>query len=196
MKGASVLVIGSLLVASPVCAAQSILWKSVGGWSVLMDPSTGNGCYVTIAYEKGTTLRLGFDFSRQQRGIYLAFGNGNWKSLEPGKDYPIEIQFDRNPVWNATAQAIDFGGVNFLSVFTTDVNFAEEFSRKLGMRATFNGREVAALALKGSALAVSEMLACQEAVNAAAAAQNAPQPPKDPFGAAPDKRNANDPFEL
>jgi hypothetical protein len=64
MKGASVLVIGSLLVASPVCAAQSILWKSVGGWSVLMDPSTGNGCYVTIAYEKGTTLRLGFDFSR------------------------------------------------------------------------------------------------------------------------------------
>ncbi|WP_234819234.1 hypothetical protein [Sinorhizobium meliloti] len=64
------------------------------------------------------------------------------------------------------------------------------------MRATFNGREVAALALKGSALAVSEMLACQEAVNAAAAAQNAPQPPKDPFEAAPDKRNANDPFEL
>lgn len=145
-------------------------------------------------------VRNGYDAAPgvrfQQRGIYLAFGNGNWKSLEPGKDYPIEIQFDRNPVWNATAQAIDFGGVNFLSVFTTDVNFAEEFSRKLGMRATFNGREVAALALKGSALAVSEMLACQEAVNAAAAAQNAPQPPKDPFAAAPDKRNANDPFEL
>ncbi len=76
------------------------------------------------------------------------------------------------------------------------MNFAEEFSRKLGMRTTFNGREVAALALKGSALAVSEMLACQETVDAAAAAQKTPQPPKDPFEAAPDRKNANDPFEL
>ncbi|MDX0831738.1 hypothetical protein GOD82_17635 [Sinorhizobium medicae] len=196
MRGASALIFGGLLLAAPVCAAQTIPWKDVNGWSVLIDPSTGNDCFISTMYEDGTILRLGFNFFQSQSQIYLALGNSDWKSLEVGKDYPVQIQFDRNPVWNATVQGIDFGGINFLSVSTTDTNFAEEFSRKLGMRATFNGREVAAFGLKGSARAVTEMINCQESVNAAASARSTPQSPKDPFEAVPDKKNANDPFEL
>lgn len=40
------------------------------------------------------------------------------------------------------------------------------------------------------------MINCQESVNAAASARSTPQSPKDPFEAVPDKKNANDPFEL
>ncbi|OHV85580.1 hypothetical protein [Ensifer sp. LCM 4579] len=198
MKRASVFLFGSLICASPANAQDSVPWSNVDGWSVLIDPSMGNACYVTTVYELGTILRLGFDFSREPKSIYLALGDNRWKSLEPGKDYPIQIQFDRNPVWDATARAVDFSGTNFLAVSTTDFNFANEFSRKLAMRVTFNGRQVAGLRLKGSARAVAEMLKCQQTVNDTFSAQKPPRAPRgdDPFQAAPDARNANDPFEL
>ncbi|MCA1366672.1 hypothetical protein I6F15_04530 [Bradyrhizobium sp. BRP14] len=197
MKRASVFLFGSLICASPAFAQDSVPWSTVDGWNIFMDPTMGNACYVTTAYELGTILRLGFYFSQESKGIFLALGDSRWKSLEPGKDYPIQIQFDGNPVWNATARAVDFSGTNYLFVSTTDTNFATEFSRKLAMRVTFNGREVAALRLKGSARAINEMLRCQKTVSDALSAQKPPQPPKDdPFQASPDARNASDPFDL
>ncbi|WOS64346.1 hypothetical protein [Sinorhizobium fredii] len=196
MKRSTAYVFGGLLVAAPAFAQETIPWRNIDGWNILMDQTLGNACFVTTVYDEGTILRLGFDFSREPKSIYLALGNKNWKALEPGKDYPLQIQFDRNPVWNATARAIDFSGINFLMVSTTDTNFANEFSRKLAMRATFNGRQVAGLRLKGSARAVEEMLRCQKTVNDALVAQEPPKAPKDPFQAAPDVKNANDPFEL
>ncbi|MEZ2128876.1 MULTISPECIES: hypothetical protein [unclassified Sinorhizobium] len=196
MKRVSAFVIMSILCAAPAHAVETIPWKDVGGWSVLLDPSLGNACFVSTVYEGGTTLRLGFDFSNAQRSIYLALGNPNWKSLEPGKDYPLKIQFDGNPLWDATARALTFSGTNFLSVVTSDPNFADEFSRKLAMRATFNGKQVAALRLKGSARAIDEMINCQKAVDKALSAQKPPEVPKGPFQATPDVRNATDPFEL
>lgn len=194
MKGTTAFLLGGLLVASPVCAQETLPWKEINGWAILMDTTLGNACFVTTGYEDGTFLRLGFDFSQEPKSIYLALGNKNWASLELGKDYPIQIQFDRNPVWNATARAINISGINYLAVSTTDTNFANEFTRKLAIRATFNGRQVAALRLKGSALAVDEMLKCQVAVNDALA--NEKTAPKDPFQASPEVRNANDPFEM
>ena len=188
--------LAGLFFATSAWAQESIPWKEIGGWDVLMDPSMGNACFITTVYDEGTILRLGFDFSQEQRSIYLALGNKNWKSLEAGKEYPLQIQFDRNPMWDATATAIDFNGTNFLAVSTTETDFASEFSRKLGMRATFNGREVAALRLNGSSRAVTEMLNCQEKVNEALVARQPPQAPKDPFQATPDVKSAHDPFEL
>lgn len=161
-----------------------------------MDPSMGNACYVSTFYDEGTIIRLGFYFSQESKGIYLALGNRKWKSLEPGKDYPIQIQFDRNPVWNATASVVNSSGTNFLTVYTTNTNFANEFSRKLGMRVTFNGQQVAGLKLKGSARAIGEMLRCQETVNGGLAQERRQAPKSDPFQANPDAGNASDPFEL
>nr|WP_304655017.1 hypothetical protein [Neorhizobium galegae] len=163
-----------------------------------MDQTLGNACYVTTAYEGGTILRLGFDFTGATGRFYLALGNTNWQSLEAGKDYPIEIKFDDQPVWTATARGADFANSKWLHVTTENSNFADEFSRKLGMRVTFQGRQIAALRLKGSARAIDEMLACQKTVNSVVGAQRPqpPSPPKDPFAPAPGAKNANDPFDL
>ncbi|MEY9782252.1 hypothetical protein [Sinorhizobium fredii] len=195
MKRATTLLLGGLFVASPVCAQDTVPWREISGWGILMDSTMGNACFVATGYEDGTILRLGFDL-RETKSIYLALGNKNWASLEPGKDYPLQIQFDGNPVWNATARALNLDGANYLVVSTTDTNFANEFTRKLAMRATFNGRQVASLRLSGSARAVDEMLNCQKAVNDAIANKNTPNAPKDPFQANPGVRNANDPFEM
>lgn len=188
-------VLASITLAEPSLAQDSILWKEVNGWGVYMDPSMGNGCYVVTGYENGTILRLGFNFSESKSQIYLALGNQDWKSLEVGKEYPLRIQFDRNSPWDATANAFNMGDVNYLGVHTTEADFAEEFRRKLSLRATFQGREVAHLRLQGSSAAIGEMLNCQKAVNSYVSQKNNP-PAKDPFVNEPDSKSASDPFDL
>ncbi|KEQ07025.1 hypothetical protein [Pseudorhizobium pelagicum] len=199
MKRLTMLLVGWMLSTIAVEAAptESIPWKEVGGWSVLMDPSLGNACYVSTAYEDGTVLRLGFNLSSAEGSIYIALGNENWKSLEAGKDYQIQIAFDAETPWDAPARAMELSGINWLNVQTTDTNFAAEFARKHTMRATFEGRSVAMLRLKGSSKALDEMLACQEAVKAYSANREPTAPPRgDPFAPSPQVKSATDPFDL
>ena len=82
-------------VSSPLVAqSETIPWKEVAGWTVRMGPSMGNACYVTTSYEDGTVLRLGFEFSDNDRLLYFSLGNTKCKSLEDGREYPVRIQFD------------------------------------------------------------------------------------------------------
>lgn len=185
-----------LLAATPVTANESVMWKEVSGWLVMMDPTLGNACYVSTIYEDGTVLRLGFNFTGPEGAIYIALGNDNWKSLEPGKDYPVVITFDRETPWNAVATGMEFSNSNWLMVHTKDMDFAAEFARKHTMNATFQGRSIAKLQLKGSARAVSEMLNCQDAVRAYSSAQQPSPQPADPFAVTPDVKSATDPFAL
>lgn len=180
-------------------AEESIFWKKVGNWSVAMDPTMGNACYVATSYEGGTFLRLGFNFTGEKKQIFIAVGNADWKSLEAGKDYQVVIQFDNQSPWNANARAISFNGMPYLIVSTPDSNFANEFSHKLGMRIFFNNKQILALRLNSSSRAIDEMLNCQTAVDSALATKKSPAPapvPKDPFQSGNSVRSANDPFDL
>lgn len=185
------------IVATSAFAEDSIFWKSVGNWDVFVDPSMGNACYAVVSYRDGTILRLGFDFTTDQRSIYIGFGSESWRSLEIGKDYDIVIQFDQNPIWKATATAVSVGPVNYLKASTTDTNFIVEFSRKHAVRAWFEGRQITSLTLSGSAAAISEMLDCQKATNSfLSSAPKQPQSPPDPFETTPGTKPALDPFSL
>lgn len=195
MRAWGLMLVAAVFVAGAASATDSILWKNLNGWSVYMDPTLGNGCYVATGYDDGTMLRLGFNFTTAQPTIYLALGNANWKSLEDGKDYPIQIQFDRNAAWDATATVFSIDETKYLGVSTTDVNFADEFRRKLSLKATFQGREVAHLRLNGSSSAITEMLNCQTTVNAYTSKNSGPKP-VDPFEAKPPAEAAKDPFAL
>lgn len=187
----------ALLISTPSLghSEEAILWKEINGWSVRMDQSMGNACYISTVYDDETILRVGYDFSSKNRSIYFAVGNDKWQSLETGKDYQVQIQFDSNPVWNANATAIDLSGTRFLATSTQDVNFLSEFQRKQALRITFNGRRVTSLRLKGSASAVHEILDCQDATNEALG-PNTSETLNDPFSAKPAGQTRSDPFEL
>lgn len=195
MKPLNKIIAMVLFAATPASAAETVLWKEVSGWSVLLDKTMGNACYVTTGYEDGTVLRLGFDFQGPKGALYFGLGNVNWKALEPGKDYPVKIQFDNQPVWDATASGVRVGEMNFLHISTSQSNFADEFARKLSVRAYFNGRQIAALRLKGSSRAIDEMLECQKTVNELTTSVKPPQS-KDPFEQQTPVKNNPDPFEL
>ncbi|MFS8143717.1 hypothetical protein [Rhizobium sp. BR 249] len=170
-------------------------WKKVGGWSVAVDRTVGNGCFVVTSFEDGTVFRLGFSFTKKENPFYILIGNANWKSLESGKQYPVEFSLDRSE-WTADATAVEYKDFKGLWIDFDDVGLVDEFARKLNFRATFNGKEIAAFRLKNSVAAADEMLACQKAVNATIAKRPEPPKSKDPFEGKPDTKAKSDPFEL
>lgn len=176
--------------------SDTVLWKEVGGWMVRMDPTMGNACYVSTAYEDGTVLRLGFNFLDGNSSLYFSLGNAKWKSLESGKEYAVRLQFDNNPAWDATATALEMDTVHHLHVNTKDANFAHEFSKKLSVRAYYAGKQIVSLRLKGSSKAIDEMVACQD-VTSKYLNPKKPEPKNsDPFAPSPSVKSADDPFDL
>lgn len=163
---------------------------------VRMDPSAGNAYYITTSYKDGTVIRLGFEFSENDRLLYLSLGNSKWKSLEDGKEYPIRIQFDTETPWDAKASAIEVGPLTHLKVNTRDADFVSEFSTKLGLRAFYVDKQIVSLRLRGSSKAIDEMLACQQATDKLANAQKPAPKDEDPFTASTSVKTSDDPFEL
>lgn len=188
--------LGPVVASAQPPQSETVLWKELPGWTVRMDPSMGNACYVSSIYEDGTVVRLGFNFLNNVRQLYFSIGNVKWKSLEAGKEYPVKIQFDNNPPWDALASAISMDAVNHLHVNTKDADFAQEFSKKLGLRAYYAGKQIVALRLKGSSKAIDEMLNCQATVTKYIGATRTPPKQTDPFAPTPSVKAAEDPFEL
>jgi len=153
-------------------------------------------CYVTTSYKDGTVIRLGFEFSENDRLLYLSLGNSKWKSSEDGKEYPIRIQFDTETPWDAKASAIEVGPLTHLKVNTRDADFVSEFSTKLGLRAFYADKQIVSLRLRGSSKAIDEMLACQQATDKLANAQKPAPQDEDPFTASPSVKTDDDTFEL
>ncbi len=147
---------------------KAIQWKEVGGWIVAVDPTLDNGCFVLTSFDDDTIFRLGFNFRKKDKPLYILLGNPNWKFLEKGKHYHIELSLDQSQ-WTADARGLDLDGLKSLWIDSDDTGLIEEFSGKLSFRASFRGKQIAALGLKDSERAADELLPCQQAVNDAVA---------------------------
>ncbi|MCO6186296.1 hypothetical protein [Rhizobium sp. L1K21] len=173
--------------------SDTILWTEVGSWTVALDKTVGNKCFIVTSFEGGYVLRLGFSQDGAVNPAYMAIASVDWKSLDVGKDYELSIQFDRNSPWTATATAVMFGGEDgtvALSIGLDKIAFFEEFARKLGVRLFYQNKQIAHLSLRGSSRAIVELMNCQKTVNEYLASQ--PEQ-RDPFDDATPKK-AKDPF--
>lgn len=176
-------------------------WASVGNWDVLIDPNLGDGCFVTRLYDDRSALRLGFD---GDTGVaYLILYDYKWESLQVGKEYRIEIEFDHQGKWEATATGYALGdGLVGLAANTSKPEFLTEFMERWNLKLFYQGNEILRLPLSGSHKAVQEMAACQEATMNAreqgSKGNNDPfaTEPEDPFrDKGPSTRDrATDPF--
>lgn len=115
----------------------------------------------------------------------------SWESLEPGKEYALEMQFDSKPKWQAQATAIRLGGegLPLLYVPFSDTNFIGEFMRSHGLRIWYRGEQISSLSLRGSHDAAQEMVHCQTQIEMARQGQKS-----DPFAAGAQGSTRNDPF--
>jgi len=149
--------------ATPSAKADSArLWKEVAGWGIYVDPSLNNGCFMLSAYESGTVFRIGFDMTDGPVG-YAVIGNSQWRSIERGKDYVIEIKFDREPSWTVMAEGYVFGDgdLTFLWFNFDNMDFFAEFFKKHSMRVFYDGSQIEHLTLRGTYRAGEDLIVCQ-----------------------------------
>lgn len=189
-RPASLLTAILLLASTPALAqnAETANWGEVKGWTIGVDFTVGNGCFIVTDFEDGTTFRLGFD--KASGGAYMAVGNAAWASIEDGKEYDIQVQMDRARPWYATATGGKLDDKPVLIATTDEANFVVEVMRKKGIKVTYEGQVIANLSLYGTSAAVAEMVRCQDEMDRNGGPRNAGA---DPF-AKPGAQPASDPF--
>lgn len=182
MFRASLLII--LLTAStygPTQAQGSLNWKTVQGWDIRIDRTLGNACFMIASWENGTILRIGFSSGQTASSVpFMLLGNVTWTSMQEGKDYNLQLQFDQASPWDVPARGFRVGQFVFLLIGISKIEFIEEFMRKLGVKIYYQGNIIANLTLDGSFAAFRETVKCQVQMDTLSSAPGA-QPSGDPF---------------
>ena len=172
-------------IASPVLAND--MWSKVGPWEIRVDSSSGS-CFMAGSYPNPFTyLRVGVN--NVTHTSYMMIGAPTWTSLEAGKVYPLDAQFNGEAPEHWKAIAIHVGapdsGLNALEVDFSTPSPDEAmriWGQRLGFRLSFQGRVIANLKLNGTAAAAIETMTCnQSQLNTAGTSV----PKADPFAAPP-----------
>lgn len=180
----------ALLVSTGAAGAQETAqWSKVGGWSIRIDRTIGNGCYAYQTYEEGTSIRVGFDLSKQS--IYMILGNPVWRSLEVGKVYTMQFVFDDQKKYSGELTGIELADRIFLNHSDVSLDFTKDFMQRNTLRITFRGSQIAHLSLRNTYAAMAEVVTCQEEMDAAEESQKLKS--GDPFAGTSKARTA-DPF--
>ena len=142
------------------------MWRSLGAWSVYVDQSLGNGCFLFSRFPNQTLFRVGVE-KLGKTEYYLMLGNPAWKSLKSGAEHKLEFRFDAETPWEAPVTVVDLGGDAALMATFSDARFWTEFSSARRLVISRKSRHVTALTLKGTATAFQELVRCQRSQNKA-----------------------------
>jgi hypothetical protein len=150
------------------------VWDTVGSWTVYVDPTLDDGCFLAAAFDNNSVFRVGVN--RDAGSPYYALlGNPAWTSLRPDGKYPVQFQFDNNAPWDVPTVGVDMGEHSiFLRANFSDSSFWTEFSNSNVLRVTRDGQFVTGISLAGSKAAFDELVRCQRA-------EDAKKTSRDPF---------------
>lgn len=149
------------MISTAAHAQEPVLWSKVGDWTVKVDRVLGNGCFAYAIYEDNTGLRVGF--SPFDNSAHFFVVDHNWASLEVGKEYELEVQFDSREPWRRTA-TVEFEHSLLVEVDTEWPVLLEEFARSHVLVMRYMGKEFVRLSLRGSRAALDEVFKCQVAM--------------------------------
>lgn len=150
------------------------VWRQVGNWTIAVDSSMQNGCFMFGSWNNGTVFRVGVD-RRSKDGYYLLFSNPDWTSLKKGQTYDLQFQFDSRSPWTGPTSVIDLGdNADFLYATFDDPSFWNEFSNSAELDISRDGKSVTQMMLPGAKVAFDELATCQRA-------QDSQARTRDPF---------------
>lgn len=182
------------LLATPAAGQSTILWKSIGWWDINFYEAYG-ACAAIAEYDNNSFVFFGLDTTTSDLGLRVAILNHHWDSIAVDEPYQLVVRFDRRPPWDITMYGTDVEGRRGLyNLFpaTSDSagNFVREFQRSNHMVWTYRGTELGDFSLKGTNLAMNEVMACTESYLDAVAT------PSDPFsGNSGGNSKKADPFQ-
>ena len=148
------------------------VWKEVDPWTVYVDPSLDQGCFLVASFQRDTVLRVGVN--RSSGGYYVVFGNPAWQSLKTGQSYAVQFRFGSYSPWDVPTIGVNMGGTVFLKSTFNDGNFWKEFASSATLDISRNNQTVTQLTLTGARQAFDELVNCQKY-------EDTHKHPKDPF---------------
>lgn len=133
-------------------------WGQSGDWSVLVDPSVGNGCLIQKDFDEGFRIRLGYVPDRA--GGFFAALSEDWGHVEPGSKGLVRFISDRDK-FAGEVEGIEDGSMRGGWAFFNNPEFAEELAKRRSITVIGpNGGEFD-IDLTGSARAINEARRCQ-----------------------------------
>lgn len=150
----------SLALATPLHALDLTQWGTSGDWVILQDPNHGNDCLAQATFSDGSMLRMGFQ-DKGKKG-FLATFNPAWKEFQPDRTYPVSYMLDTDR-FEGEARGVEAGGMPGAQVYYENVDFLVDLAKRETLTFMSNGAEVVKIGLKGSADALTQVLACQQA---------------------------------
>ncbi len=185
------LAVASVLAASITgVSAETIDWKTVGGWDISFYPGSA-GCQAFAVFDGETAFFIGFDNNNDELSLDVTILDERWSSIQDGNDYSISVKFGDESPWTLgmTGTVVDnYSGLNLMIDVGTDEAelLVDEFQRENSMDWSFNGNRLGHYTLRGSRRAFDEVIRCQRSY-LEATSQN-----DDPFAA--DSSGKSDPF--
>lgn len=159
----------ALFTAGTAIAQDTVTWKdNIQGWTVVIDRTIENSCFIITGFENELLLR--FQFNATQQNVQFIVANINWESLQAGEDYDMEVAFGDRDSWAGTAKGHRWNDILPSLVMSVPVadqqasNFMKEFTAMGSVRVSYEGSEIANVALPGAGEAVASMLDCQAAM--------------------------------
>jgi hypothetical protein len=142
-------------------SADTSVWRKLDSWSVIVDHTLHDGCFLFATFNRGTVFRVGVN--RQMGGhYYVMFSNPDWTSLQVGKEYDVQFRFGSNSPWKVPTTAKDMGdNAIFLWATFADSSFWNEFANSDSLSVTRDGKIVTQLNLTNSKVAFDELVKCQ-----------------------------------
>jgi hypothetical protein len=148
----------------------TIHYGELGPWSLYIDPTLSNGCFMFAEYVGGRGLRLGFDPTIG--AVHVMFVSEGWRSIDDGGEYEGLVRFGDAEPWEVTFMGVDLEGPKGLVASFDEAELFDEFAVSKDVVVEYQDARILELKLQDPAAALKELKACQAA-----------QPPvnRDPF---------------
>lgn len=148
------------LSASALLAEDLETWGEAGGWAILIDPSSGNGCLMEKTLDDSTRVQIGAVPDRQ--GGFLAVYNLAWDDIEEGVEGVVRMDFG-DALFEGAVEGRVLDGIPGGYAFFDNPNFVDEFAKRDTLLVTGkNSGHSVEVDLTGTTKGLSAVRACQE----------------------------------
>ena len=147
----------AVLTLLPFAAPAQDIVGEAGGWSIVRDPSMGNGCYMMSAFEDGSIVQIGHDASEDIS--FLTLFSADWTGLENDIVYPVTFDLDGQS-WTADGHGVSDADIGGILVQIENEEFIIDLAEKQTLTMTYEDTEVVSLDLSGTRDAVLATVEC------------------------------------
>lgn len=148
-------------------ADETFEYATVGAWQIRVDPTLGATCFMMAEFVDGSVLRLGHEESI----VHVILGNPNWRSIEYGRIYPLELFFGDNKPWSGDSVGFTFDPPDDQAFLRMDIesdlsnDFLTQVMQERFMVVRYAGKEILQLSLDDSFRATLKMAECQREID-------------------------------